>query len=298
MGKDETTKKNLALKPAESADPGLRASYLLVLSSSGTHAVGRMFALDGHEAVLGRSPEADIIIDEEGVSRRHARILIEGADTILTDLGSTNGTFVNGNRAERAVLQEGDKVQIGSTLFKYTLQDALDEKFQRRLYDSAVRDPLTDIYNRRYFMDRFESEFAHCSRHERPLSVAVFDLDHFKNVNDTYGHGAGDAVLVGVVREAVELIRAGDVVARLGGEEFGVMLRDTPIIGGKRFGERLRAAIEAVEIPWENTVIRVTASVGVAGFDGKTPADANELLRIADECLYEAKRGGRNRVVA
>ena len=295
MAKDETTKRNLQYK--NRPEMGLRSAYLLVLSSTGVHAVGRMFALDGDaDVVLGRSPDVDILVDEEGVSRRHAKISPEDGSFVLMDLGSTNGTFWNGTRIERAVLREGDKLQIGATLFKYTLQDALDEKFQRKLYDSAVRDPLTDIYNRRYFMDRLENEFAHCSRHERPVSLAICDLDHFKAINDSFGHPAGDAILIAVVGAIQDLIRAGDVAARLGGEEFGVMLRDTRMDGAIRFAERLVESIAKIEVPWNKTIIRVTTSIGVSAFDGKDPADPNDLLRIADECLYEAKRGGRNRV--
>lgn len=294
--KDETTKKNLGVRPLHSR-PGERMSYLLVLTSSGVHAVGRMFPLEKAEVLMGRSPQADIVIDEEGVSRQHAKIIMDGGHPVLQDLASTNGTFLNGHRVEKAVLSEGDKVQIGATLFKFTRQDALDENFQRRLYDSAVRDPLTDIYNRRYFVDRFESEFAHASRHERPFAIAIVDLDHFKEINDTWGHGAGDAVLIAVVQTAAQVIRAGDVMARLGGEEFAVLLRDADIEGARTFGERLRLAVEEVRVPWEKTAIKLTCSIGLAAFDGKAPPEPDDMLRVADECLYEAKRGGRNRVV-
>ena len=270
---------------------------LIVISSPASHAIGRTFRLDQHELIMGRGIRSDVPIDDAGVSRDHAKVVTVQGVCTLVDMGSTNGSFVNGERVQERVLVEGDKIQIGRlTVLKFTLQDPLEELAHRKLYNQAVKDGLTGLHNRRYFTERFATEFAHAHRHHRPMSLLLFDLDKFKLVNDTWGHAAGDAVLKAVSKAVYATVRTGDIVARIGGEEFAVLLRDATLDDARRYAERLREAVSRLSVPWEKEVITVTISIGVAGFDGQEPEAHGELLQRADEFLYAAKRGGRNRV--
>ena len=269
-------------------------AYLIVLAGSN---VGEMFKVTTAQIVLGRGQGADIQLLDEGISRRHARIRMDGSDMVVEDLESRNGTFANGQRVGRHVLHDGDKIQVGSTtILKFTYHDHLDETFQRQMYESALRDGLTKAFNKKYFLDRIESEFRFAKRHRVPLSVILFDIDHFKKINDTAGHLAGDQVLAALARKVAETIRAEDVFARYGGEEFAVICRAIEMPGAAAFAERLRIAVEKTEFPFAGQVLPVTISLGVAGLP---QVDTNEpfgLISAADDALYKAKRDGRNRV--
>jgi diguanylate cyclase (GGDEF)-like protein len=271
-----------------------RRPTLLVVA--GRNTIGKMLPLAG-EMVIGRHPRADLHLDEEGVSRRHAslRVAIDGT-VIVRDLGSTNGTFVNGDRVYERVLRDGDKIQIGAaTILKFSYQDALDEALQRNLYDSATRDALTRLYNRKHFDDVLPREIAFARRHHRPLCVVMFDVDHFKRINDGFGHPAGDAVLVTLAQRVSAAIRAEDVFARVGGEEFALVLRDLDLEHGTACAERIRKIVAATQFAFEGRTIPVTISLGVAELDDAHEAPAH-LVSAADRALYAAKHGGRNRV--
>lgn len=271
--------------------------YLIVLASPANHSVGSMFSLSRPSMLVGRGARSDITIDDARVSRHHARVEIRGGLRVLVDLDSTNGTFVNGARVRERALKEGDKVQFGpDTILKYTVQDLLEETTHRELYDSAVKDALTGLYNRRYFNHRFEIEHAHSTRHARPLAVLLLDLDEFKQVNDTWGHQTGDRVLKAVAAILTRTVRRGDVVARIGGEEFALLLRECGAVAARVLAERIRSEVEALRLPSASASIQTTLSVGLAVFDGQQPADPQALLRSADERLYEAKRDGRNQI--
>jgi diguanylate cyclase (GGDEF)-like protein len=195
-------------------------------------------------------------------------------------------------------LSDGDKIQVGSTtILKFTFHDSLDESFQRQMYESALRDGLTKVFNKKYFQDRLESEFAYAVRHSSPLSLVMFDIDHFKKINDTYGHLAGDYALVTLANVVAQTIRQEDVFARYGGEEFAVICRGVDLQGASAFGERIRRMVQAQLFLYQETEIRVTISVGVATVPDVGMREPAELIALADEALYEAKRGGRNRVV-
>lgn len=276
---------------------GAPAPYLIVITSPSSSSVGRMFRVTKDEVILGRGIQSDILVDDDGVSRYHAKIALRGDKRWLVDLDSTNGTFLNGAKVKEQALAEGDKIQMGrATVLKYTVQDALDETYHRELYDSAVKDGLTGIHNRRYFLERLKSEFQHTQRHKRVLSVALFDLDYFKKVNDTHGHRAGDAVLRTLAEAVAKAMRGGDVVARIGGEEFACVLRETDHTSAMRFAERLRKIVKGAKVRWGTAEIEMSVSVGVATFDGGNFADPDALMQAADEKLYAAKGGGRDRV--
>jgi two-component system, cell cycle response regulator len=207
--------------------------------------------------------------------------------------------FVNGEPVvSTRLLTDGDKITLGSiTILKFTHSDDLDESFQRRMFEAALRDGLTAAYNKRYFMDRLGTELAYARRHQIPVSLIMLDLDHFKAVNDTFGHPAGDAVLAKLSKVALDTLRAEDVLARYGGEEFAVICRGVDVRQTTVVAERLRELIAAARTTHDRHDIAVTVSLGVAGFPDVDAEQPAQLISAADEALYEAKRAGRNRVV-
>jgi diguanylate cyclase (GGDEF)-like protein len=252
------------------------------------------------ELVLGRGDDLPARIDDRGISRHHARVHRLLGEWCVEDLDSTNGTLVNGVKITRVTrLRDGDRIQLGeTTLLKVALQDATEAEAVRKLYDSAVKDPLTGIHNRGFFDERLGVEFAYAKRHGQPLSVMLLDLDFFKRVNDTWGHQAGDLVLQSVSATVASCIRAEDVFARYGGEELVIIARGLEPGHALAFAERIRATIEAQPIPWTTQQLNVTASIGVGMFDAAHPfAHEEELLAAADRAVYQAKNEGRNRVV-
>lgn len=269
-------------------------AYLVVLA--GTN-VGEMHKIEGPETIVGRAMSAQLRLNDDGISRRHCRVLSIGGRVIIEDLGSANGTLVNGDMIQHQELKEGDKIRLGAnTMLKFTYQDKLDEAFQQQMYDAALRDGLTKAYNKKFFVDRLDTEFAYARRHKTMLSLVMFDVDHFKRVNDTYGHLAGDAVLVHLARITHSMIRTEDVAARYGGEEFAIICRGIPLLNAGVVGERLRAAVETANFEFQGRRLPVTISCGVAALPESNVATSQELVGEADSALYEAKKTGRNRV--
>src|SRR3989442_13347594 len=210
-----------------SAVPGdlPKSSFMLVLT--GTR-FGELYKLPpGRVVRIGRGEEADIRLDDEGVSRLHCSLEARGADAVLRDLGSQNGTFVDGERTSERVLVDGDRVQIGSaTTFKLAFADEVEANYQRRLAEVALRDPLTGVYNRRHFGERLTSEFAASRRYGRSLSLVLLDVDHLNRVNEAHGRPAGGEVLRGVAQGLQGIVRGADVVAPVRRDEFAILLRE------------------------------------------------------------------------
>src|SRR6185503_7382381 len=195
---------------------------------------------------------------------------IEGV--FVYDLNSTNGTLVNGSKIDKHRLEDGDRVQIGNdTVLKFNFQDELESSFNEELYNSANRDYLTQIYNKKYFVDRLRMEFSFARRHANALSVIMFDVDHFKKVNDEYSHLVGDELLKLLCQRIDGCRREEDVFARFGGEEFVIMLRATDADTALLIAEKMRQAVEAPAFVISGTEIPITISLGVATLDGGQP---------------------------
>lgn len=275
-----------------------KRAYILFLSGP---LVGKLHMLALGTTTMGRSHEATLTVNDNRVSRQHVAIAVEpGGRVVLRDLGSTNGTFVNGQRVEEHPLIDGDKVQISSaTIFKFAWQDQTENIFHKELYKMAVIDPVTNIYNKRYFLERLREEFSHARRSQQPVSLMMCDIDHFKHVNDTHGHLAGDMILHQVAQRMAKVLRQEDLLARYGGEEFVLLMRGAAEANAVALGERIRTVIAEDPFNFESAVIPVTISIGVAAL---TPESIYEnpqaLIAAADACLYQSKAQGRNRVTA
>ena len=280
---------------------GPKRPCLVVIA--GQH-LGEIFPIEG-EIIIGRDADAQLRLPEdEGVSRRHARVTKVAEGALLADLGSQNGTYVDGERVQEHVLKEGMKIRVGqTTVLKFARYDEVEEKAQRQLLESALRDGMTHAFNRRYFLQRLAAEVRFAERHHQPLALLMLDIDHFKALNDKYGHTLGDEVLRTLVAVLSETLRAEDVLARYGGEEFAVLVRGVSKENAAILGERLRRVVETIALKHEGTTIALTISVGIANFpiaDGPEGAPSEQtgqkLIELADAALYRAKNGGRNRV--
>lgn len=272
-----------------------RQPYLIAISGP---SIGQMFKLAG-SVVVGRSVDCAICLDDEWVSREHARIEVDGRGGVwIADLGSTNGTYaLDGRRIARQELRDGDKIRLGrGTILKLGYYDGLEEDFFQHQYDSATKDALTGIYNKRYFLDQLKKDCAHARRYGTSLGLIAFDIDRFKAINDAHGHPAGDFILSTLAGVVGRTLRGEDWFARVGGEEFAVIARSADEPQARMMAERIRRAVEAHAFTWETGSVPVTVSLGVAALGSGGPDSAEALVREADECLYKAKAAGRNRV--
>jgi two-component system cell cycle response regulator len=260
--------------------------------------LGRVSRLPPELFRIGRSQDCELWLGDDGVSRKHARILQEGSAYLIEDTESANGTFVQGQRVSRQLLRDGDVIQFGPTaVFRYTITDESQEALLQQLYEASVTDALTGAHNREHFDTQLRSELSYARRHKVDVSLAFFDVDHFKKVNDTYGHQGGDAVLVSLANAIRSMIRNEDVFARYGGEEFALILRGIDRAGSAVVGERLRERVEAMRVNFEGKVLTVTVSVGCASFTELEEKTPESLVSTADKRLYAAKHSGRNRVI-
>ncbi|HEY5928387.1 MAG TPA: GGDEF domain-containing protein [Kofleriaceae bacterium] len=260
---------------------------------------GTQFKVSKGTAVIGRAPTAELRVEDDGISRTHARIRAETGRAWVEDMGSRNGTFVNGTKiAMTTELRDGDKIQVGrGTIIRFGFQDDLDESFHENLMSSALRDGLTKLFNKRYFLERLDSELKFAQRHTTALSLLMLDLDHFKKINDTMGHLAGDTVLATIANVLSRAVRNEDVVARFGGEEFAIILRAIEIEPALLMAERVRKLVEATAIQLEGgKQMKCSVSIGVACYPAIPAKTLEELVDAADKALYRAKHEGRNRV--
>lgn len=266
--------------------------------------------LERDEVTIGRAIEADVRLNDTRASRLHARITSSldkksGVTNYrIQDLGSTNGTLVNGELITEAPLNDGDKIVIGDHLFRFDMLDEIDREFQQQIHRLIAHDELTGLLTSKSFFSELRREAARAEADSRPFCVLMMDLDHFKEVNDTYGHLVGSKTLEETGRVIKEALRAGDVASRFGGEEFAAFLLDANYAQALVAAERVRVAVAQEEFPvtrmdspGSKTTHRITISIGVAAY----PDDATDpihLVELADSALYRAKRSGRNRICA
>ncbi len=297
LGKNELT-------AFQTQGPAVAQQPACLILYSGEDA-GKRFPLEGLALTIGRSPECPIWVDHPGISRCHAELLRDADGYLLRDLASANGTHLNGLRLELPTrLHDGDLIRLGKVALKYYERQSLDALLHDRIYRMATVDAGTDLHTKRYLMDALERELKRARRNDHPLSVLCLDLDHFKLVNDQYGHDAGDQVLHRAAALMKLQVRGSDIVGRIGGEEFAVVLPETELPAAIELAERMRQALAAHPHPLElrgdqgqRTVVQhlQTASIGAARLEPDM-ADGRALLAAADLKLYSAKREGRNRV--
>lgn len=277
-------------------EPGPERLVLVGLAGPGA---GTEFVLSRPSSVLGRGPGASLVLSDLRASRRHLKITLlpdpvrpTRRVALIEDMRSTNGVRVNGRTVANKVLHGGEKVLVGRTVFRFERRDSFDAAFYGRLQQLATTDPLTGVGNRLAMAQEMERQESERIRYDRPYTLLVVDVDHFKRVNDRWGHATGDQVLRKVAGAVLANLRDSDRAFRYGGEEFVVILAETRLDGAVALAERIREGVEAAQIRYEEDVVRVTVSVGIA------EASADDVLDHADRALYRAKRAGRNRVRA
>jgi two-component system cell cycle response regulator len=284
------------LLPLRAYPAGGTRATLMVLT--GTLA-GQLAAVKGAAVLIGRAADADLIVDDAGVSSHHARVgRSPDGGFYVQDLESQNGTFVGSRRIDVSPLSEGDRIQLGPQLrMRFAMLDAAEESLHRRLYESSVRDPLTQVFNRRYLGERLVAEIAHARRTKGEVAVLMADLDRLKQVNDRFGHLAGDRALCLVALRLMGVIRVEDVLARYGGDEFVILARETNRAAATLLADRVQRAIEALPMGAAGGQrVGMTVSVGVASLLEVEPSEepALALLALADERMYRAKRSRGN----
>jgi diguanylate cyclase (GGDEF)-like protein len=271
---------------------------VILIAHPDSQRLGSRYRLSPGTALeIGRSPAAGVSLPEVmSISRKHARLRYAGPVVTIEDLGSTNGTFVNGQAIQgRTVLRSGDRFQTAAVHFKFLHEQDVESAYHLAIYELVARDGLTEIFNKRKYQEEVQREFARAVRHHRPLSLVLFDLDEFKQINDSYGHLCGDFVLKQVASLARDLTRPEEVLARVGGDEFAILVPETSIHGAETLALKLRDRIEGYDHRYGDLKITVRCSFGVAELAPEMTSP-QELYHAADAALLLAKRSGRNRV--
>ncbi len=281
--------------PPSHGKPEKRACLVMIAGDQ----IGRTFYIDKAETLIGRDGQYDLSINDPRMSRSHARIIKQGRDGIrIKDLGSTNGTFVNSRRVRDFKLGDGDKITVGSTVFKFIHKDELEAEFHDEIYRLASRDGLTGTYNKKYFKELCEKEIQKRLREKKPLTLCLFDIDHFKKINDVHGHPAGDHVLGEIAKLVKSCLRKDDLFARYGGDEFCIFMPDTGAGEALDLVEKIRKHAAGKNFSFETGEIAATISMGIYTYvhgEGASPT-LDALMKKADKKLYVAKAGGRNQV--
>ena len=282
-----------ALQSADNEAAEKPACFLVV----GGDLNGTIFDLLDGETIVGRNPDCTIPLEFQGISRKHFKAIVKNDHCEVHDMGSSNGTFLNNTKIDGSiVVNKGDLVKLGSIALKYLPKGDTERLTYDKLHEEANTDGLTKCYNKMYFNNKLDLEVKKSKVTGTPLSLVIFDLDHFKNLNDNYGHDAGDYVL----KEMAELlrdngIRKDDVFARYGGEEFVVLLPKTNLKQAFEISERLRKLVETHEFTYDGKRLPVLASIGVADYRQGVET-GTDLFKRADSAVYKSKEGGRNQV--
>jgi diguanylate cyclase (GGDEF)-like protein len=266
-------------------------AFLVVLSGP---KLGQRFVLGEQPLDIGRTSNCGLVLDLDSVSRQHARIEWTGAYHKVKDLGSTNGTYVNEHRISESGLTDGDRLQVGKILLKYISGGNIEASYHEEVQRLMRYDGLTGVHNKSHFEEALHHLIASERVAPRPIGLVVFDLDHFKRVNDTYGHTAGDAVLRQVAAVVSEQLTQHEFLARVGGEEFAILCNGMELRAVRQLAERIRASVESAQCMFENKAIPVTLSLGAAERAPGGQEAAERLFERADTLLYAAKAAGRN----
>ncbi len=266
----------------------------IIVTIHGAH-IGSRHELDRRQGLsIGRDLTCDLSINEESVSRQHCKLFYERGAWNIMDLGSTNGTYVAGQMVREAILTDGVLIKIGSCIYKYLSASNVEAAYYEEIYRMAIFDGLTQIHNRRYFVEYTEREISRCLRHERHLSLILFDIDHFKKINDTFGHLSGDHVLRTLAARISKRMRKEELFARYAGDEFVIVLPESEVNEALKFAEMLCVIIQEESFYFDRQAILVSISLGVAGLSSEMKSP-KQLLDAADKALYRAKESGRNR---
>lgn len=245
---------------------------------------------------IGREASCEIFCDDTSVSRRHAQIHRTDSGFAIEDCGSTNGTFVDGQRVTKVILTNGCQIQVGNHIFKFLAGDSIESQYHETVYSMMTKDGLTNVFNKRYLVDVISREFERSKIHSRPLSLVMMDIDYFKKFNDTYGHLAGDEVLQEFARRVQAECSSDQIFGRFGGEEFTLLMVETDKVKAAEFAERIRQTICSTPFECCAGSLTVAASFGVASLNADKHTVFSDLLENADQQLYLAKENGRNRV--
>ncbi len=291
---DESEDTRILSIPGETPAASAGRPSLVVIQGDN---IGKSYPLENGTTYIGRAPRHKICLSMGSVSRSHARLYRIGDQVLIEDLNSTNGTFINDRKITKCSLGKNDKVRLGDVVLKFVQGSDVEANFHREMYQMATSDPLTGLPNRRFSDEVLSREMARCLRHARPLSLLMMDIDHFKAVNDKYGHVAGDFILRSLVETIIPNIRREDSMGRYGGEEFLIISPEITEHHASLFAEKLRAIVESATFHHDSQDIRITISLGVAQMPEHCES-TQDFVRIVDRRLYAAKRGGRNRVVA
>jgi diguanylate cyclase (GGDEF)-like protein len=286
----------LVTRPARPVSTASRHACLVHIYPTGV-GMGCRYALGEEPLIIGRGTDCNIRIDDHSVSRRHARIQPSPEGYFAVDLRSTNGTFLNDQPANMSMLKDGDYLRVGNCIYRFLAGGNVEAEYHEEIYRLTIIDALTDIHNKRYLLEFLDRELARSTRYGRPLALVMLDIDRFKAINEELGHLGGDATLRELAARLKASIRKEELFARYGGEEFAVVLPETERVGAIKLGERLRTLVEGQLFQYEDKKFQVTISLGVATTSGDQVPSPSELIRLADEKLYEAKHQGRNRVV-
>ena len=258
--------------------------------------MGTRYELHGDEIMIGRGDDCQIQVHEHSVSRQHARIELTEEGYVVHDLDSTNGTFINDRPITESKLHDGEYLRVGNCIYRFLCGGNLESEYHEEIYRLTIIDGLTGSYNQRYMLEFLDRELARSARHSRPLSLVMIDIDHFKKINDEHGHLGGDYALRELSARVKQATRREDLFCRYGGEEFGLVLIETPPDQARQVAERIRAEIAETEIKFEDKSFRLTVSMGLSHTCGDDTMTVNGLVRIADDQLYKAKTTGRNQI--
>nr|VFK17047.1 MAG: diguanylate cyclase (GGDEF) domain-containing protein [Candidatus Kentron sp. LFY] len=276
----------------------LERTQAVLLTIAGSSS-GKLFLLGGKPAfMIGCAEDCDIRLMDSGVSRQHAELQISKKGlAIITDLGSVGGTYVDGIAISRCAFQDGAMLRIGATdTLKFTYLNHLEKSFHLDQYRKTIYDDLTGVFNRRYFLVALRQELTYAHHHRQAISLILIDIDHFKRINDSRGHLAGDAVLEHMVAVIRNDLLEENIFARYGGEEFGIIVRGQGIDGAHALANRIRHSVAGTTFDGQKP-FWLTISAGIASCNGECPLkDASEMLTEADKQLYRAKAAGGNRV--